>query len=116
MPTPGVQHRIPIEQSLWRGKELLAQAYTNLVKFIILSTDRSIRTLFNVYECAFLATSRAADSEPKNHQGRLCRLTPEVFGARTRPRRPPVSSMNQRKTDTCRSDGELWTRAAGDRR
>jgi hypothetical protein len=71
-----------------RGKEpFWQQAYTNLVKFIILlhKIAYDYVTLFNVYECAIsppLLEQRIREAEDIIMGRHFVALTPEVFGAR----------------------------------
>jgi hypothetical protein len=72
-----------------RGKEpFWQQAYTNLVKFIILlhKIAYDYVTLFNVYECAIsppLLEQRIREAEDIILGRHFVAITPEVFGART---------------------------------
>jgi hypothetical protein len=72
-----------------RGKEpFWQQAYTNLVKFIILlhKIAYDYVTLFNVYECAIsppLLEQRIREAEDIIMGRHFVAITPEVFGART---------------------------------
>ena len=71
-----------------RGKEpFWQQAYTNLVKFIILlhKIAYDYVTLFNVYECAIsppLLEQRIREAEDLIMGRHFVAITPEVFGAR----------------------------------
>src|SRR6266700_3812764 len=71
-----------------RGKEpFWQQAYTNLVKFIILlhKVAYDYVTLFNVYECAIsppLLEQRIREAEEIIMGRHFAAVTPEVFGAR----------------------------------